>query len=138
MDACNRGQAVRSRPANSMPAKRGLAFLALALLASCTDPLIDRYQERVYLVLIESGDWQAAEVGTTLAQPLVVRLYNVDGEPVEGAVVRFDGTGDPIDLESRSDGNGRASMRWRLGPIAGIQGIEASVVGPNAPEPIYF
>jgi hypothetical protein len=85
---------------------------------------------------IVAGDGQRGPLGGALTDPLVVRLVDLDGLPVEGrdVVFRFtdevpDATVDPESMPT--DTAGVASVRARLGRQEGSQGIEALVAVPG-------
>jgi mono/diheme cytochrome c family protein len=78
-------------------------------------------------VTLVSGEKQAAGVGAQLDQPVVVQVNNVQGMPVEGALVRFAGAGgmsfQPDHGLTGSDGQVTASVT--LGGMAGHYQIAA-------------
>jgi hypothetical protein len=85
---------------------------------------------------IVAGDGQRGPLGEALTDPLVVRLVDLDGLPVEGrdVVFRFtdevpDATVDPESVPT--DTAGVAEVRARLGRQEGLQGIEALVAVPG-------
>ena len=83
-------------------------------------------------LLVASGDDQRGMAGSPLADPLVVRVDDGGGSPVEGAAVGFspeegDGTADPDTAETGA--GGLASTRWTLGPDSGAHSLRASLAG---------
>jgi uncharacterized membrane protein YgcG len=85
---------------------------------------------------IVAGDGQRGPLGEALTNPLVVRLVDTEGLPVEGRPVLFrftddfpDATIDPA--SAPTDADGHAAVRARLGRRAGSQGIEALVPLPG-------
>ena len=85
-------------------------------------------------VRVVSGDGQAARPGKGLRSPIVVRVLDEHGAPVEGATVRFEtplghGLADPDSV--RSDHQGEAATTWTLGEKVGLQLLTASV--PDGP-----
>lgn len=76
------------------------------------------------------GDGQTGLVGETLAEPIVVEVTDADGEPLRQVdvswMVQTDG-GTVSEAVTRTDGQGRASVEWTLGPVAGTQAVEAAV-----------
>ena len=85
---------------------------------------------------IVAGDGQRGPLGAALTNPLVVRLVDTEGLPVEGRPVVFrftddfpDATIDPA--SAPTDADGHAAVRARLGRRAGSQGIEALVPLPG-------
>lgn len=91
----------------------------------------------VALISPLAGLNQAGEVGTLLAQPFVLSVTDVFGNPVQGASVVFAIITTPAGAIGQSmtsvnnitDTAGRASARLRLGDKAGIYQITASVSG---------
>jgi hypothetical protein len=83
-------------------------------------------------ILIISGTDQAARVGLTLPQPLVVKIITPDGQPLAGIPVRWatpdGGTVNPA--QSVTDAQGVASTTWTLGTRATnyTEGSERQVV----------
>ena len=68
--------------------------------------------------------------GSTLPNPIMVRVLSRTGHPVEGALVRFrrtDGEGPAEGAVSVTDANGRARTIWTLGAIPGRQTLLATV-----------
>lgn len=67
---------------------------------------------------VESGDDQTGDPGSTLAEPVVVRV-SAGGSPVKGATVSFTDTSDnPGTLSPatrKTDANGEASSSWTVG-----------------------
>lgn len=76
--------------------------------------------------------------GSTLPNPLVVRLFDGSGRPVVGAAItfRFQGdipNGEVTPASDRTDTTGLASARVRLGSTTGAQTVEALVTQPADP-----
>ena len=68
--------------------------------------------------------------GSTLPNPITVRVLSRSGHPVEGALVRFrrtDGEGPAEGAVSVTDVNGRARTTWTLGGFPGRQTLLATV-----------
>ena len=83
-----------------------------------------------------AGDSQHALAGTTLGEPLVVRVTDAQNRPVERqtiafAVVAGGGSVAPASVETGSDG--KASTTWSLGGAAGEQHVTATVQGDDVP-----
>ena len=104
-----------------VPGRATVAAAAVCILlsAACEDEIPP--EQRVTAVEVASGDNQQAEVGTTLAQPLVVRAVDSQGRPVRGAPVEWQvaaagGTISPID--ERTDTEGLARANWTIGTTA--------------------
>src|SRR5690606_10612943 len=79
---------------------------------------------------VAGGTGQAATVGSTLPQPLEVRVLDERGEPLADQVVLFsagNGSGRVQPATSRTDGQGIARATWVLGPQAGDQVVTATV-----------
>ncbi len=79
---------------------------------------------------------RTGDVGQALPEPLAVRLGFGAEQPLAGQLVVFrvmrsDGVLDDglRRVEARTDAEGRASVRWRLGGDAGRQRVEARVAG---------
>ncbi|HLU26578.1 MAG TPA: hypothetical protein VKZ58_12820 [Longimicrobiales bacterium] len=100
----------------------------MLLLAACSDlfgPDREPYE-------IAGGNGQAGVVGAELASPLVLRVHDRKGRPVEGVVVDWrvefgEGTVSPVTSATGRDG--RATTRWTLGAIAGQHRVSAVVEG---------
>ena len=105
---------------------RGL-FCAVALaltLAGCGDPYEPPVLEGIRL---ESGDQQTGIAGGPLAQPLAVRAFNQDGEPIAGARVQFSAPSGGFDQAVRFSGaDGLAQAIYTLGATPGPVTIAAS------------
>jgi Bacterial Ig-like domain (group 1) len=83
------------------------------------------------LVLV-SGNNQSGSPNQELAQPLVVRLEDADGNGVSGRAVSWvigSGGGEVSANTSTTDPNGEAQVRWKLGPTAGLNTLNAVVSG---------
>jgi hypothetical protein len=83
---------------------------------------------------IVSGNAQAAQAGTTLANPIVVRVNEkASGRAVPGAKVTFSvtaGNGAVSETEVVSDGTGLARTNWTLGATTGGKILSVSVGTP--------
>lgn len=91
---------------------------------------------RPAVLAVVSGDGQRAEAGTTLDQPLTVRVLDDQSRPVPDTPVRFafldTVSGASIDpAVALSDSGGRASSVVRLGATPGVQIILAEVATPD-------
>lgn len=78
-------------------------------------------------IAVVSGDGQSALAGAGLGAPLVVRVTNADGDPLEGAPVVFrvvSGGGAVNPTGALTDADGRAQTAWTLG-TAGNQVAQA-------------
>jgi len=77
------------------------------------------------------GDGQAALAGTALPGPFGVQVVDANGQPVEGAEVRFQvvtGGGIAAPALARTDALGRATASWQLGPGPGFHRLTATSV----------
>ncbi len=78
------------------------------------------------------GAGQSGEQRFPLAQPLLVKVVDVFGNPIPGAEVTFvatsgGGTATPATVTAGADGT--ASTTWKLGAAVGAQALEARVSG---------
>lgn len=76
------------------------------------------------------GDGQRGRAGESLKEPVIARVVNHRGVPVEGTLVRFrvaaaSGVVDPAAVVT--DADGRARTAWTLGPLPGPQRMFAAV-----------
>jgi hypothetical protein len=115
----------------------GLALGAMALAYGCGDDLTLPDDGSPAALEAFRGNGQEGTVGTLLPAPLVARLTDAGGAPVPGASVAFrfpsNVPGAEIEPEVReTDEKGEASVRVRLGTIAGPQTIEASLDPPSS------
>jgi hypothetical protein len=85
-----------------------------------------------------SGDDQAAAVGTALPEPLIVRVIDGFGNPVEGVTVTWSAEEGSVSPTSSVTGqNGRAATSWTLGSASGSQAASASSAGLSG-SPVGF
>lgn len=93
-------------------------------------------------VSIMSGDNQTGVVGQQLANPLVVKVVDAQGNPVQGQAVSFKvtaGGGTVFAGTSNTNSDGIAQERWTLGTVAGSsQTLEARAVDNVTGQPIVF
>ncbi|MCC7195415.1 MAG: hypothetical protein IT356_07670 [Gemmatimonadaceae bacterium] len=86
-------------------------------------------------VALVSGGGQTDKAGSTLANPVVVRVTAADGGPAGGVTVTFaagqGGTATPATVTTGDDGLAQTS--WKLGPGAGAQTLTASVAAVAGP-----
>ena len=85
---------------------------------------------RIASIVIVSGTPQSGPIGATLAQPLVVRIEDQSGAPVEGVLVTWtvtSGGGTVTPAQSTSDVNGLASTSFRLGNSLGTNTATARI-----------
>lgn len=86
------------------------------------------------------GSAQTGAAGGLLADTLVVRALDRDGEAVEGVPVEFavvSGGGSAVAAAPATDAQGYARARWTLGPQAGENVLEARAAG-LAGAPVRF
>ncbi len=78
-----------------------------------------------------SGNLQAGPAGEPLLSPLVVRAFDRLGQPAAGVPVAFrvlEGGGTVSPAEVATDADGRASVMWTLGTVAGeTQSLRSSL-----------
>ena len=83
-------------------------------------------------VLIVAGNNQVATPGSTLPDPLVVRVVDQEGNAVVGAAVTWvvtAGSGSVSPTTGTTDDDGRASTAWTLGAAAGCQHLAGDRLG---------
>ncbi|MFO0745309.1 MAG: PKD domain-containing protein [Myxococcota bacterium] len=88
---------------------------------------------------LSDGDHQRGIVGQELPRPLVVRVTDVDGNPLPGmdvdfVIVRGEGSlaAGGTRVRVTTDGGGRASATWRLGPDVGERHeVHAALLGDS-------
>ncbi len=104
--------------------------------------------ETPYTFVYVSGDSQTGNIIQTLPNPLVVKIFDSNGNPAPNTLVTFsivgttaqgmgflDGTNTILFV--LTDHNGLAQATWTLGPHQGTQQVTATVVnGAPIPEPI--
>lgn len=82
---------------------------------------------------VATGNGQSAEAGVALANPIVARVTRVsDGTGVSGVTVSFAVTagGGSLSVPSGVTGtDGRVSVSWTVGPVAGAQTMAVSSAG---------
>jgi alpha-tubulin suppressor-like RCC1 family protein len=100
----------------------------LMLLAACDDPA----SAPVPTQLAVAGGGQTGAAGAALAQPLVARVTDEDGDPVSGVMVRWTVSAGTVTPDSvKTDGQGEARAVWTLGGAAGQQTATATAAGLN-------
>jgi hypothetical protein len=82
-------------------------------------------------VAVLSGSGQRGVVGQAVANPVVVRVADDDGQPVRGATVHWTvtGGGSVTPASATTDGAGLAQAQWTLGGAVGQQTATATVEG---------
>ncbi|HEX7284618.1 MAG TPA: c-type cytochrome [Candidatus Angelobacter sp.] len=95
---------------------------SLALPAGCRHSGPQPLEPKAYgtQIIEVSGSKQIAQVGSTLAQPVVVQVNGADGNPVTNALVTFRGEGMQFTpAQALTDSSGQASTTAQLGFEAG-------------------
>jgi alpha-tubulin suppressor-like RCC1 family protein len=122
---------------NFFPAALIVAFA----LAACDDPSGPKAGPPASLAVV-SGDEQRAPVGQDLPQPLVVKVTDARGRPVEGQLVNFrvaSGGGSVYAGSSLTNKDGLAQERWTLGTVAAdSQRVEARAVNATTGQALVF
>lgn len=109
-------------------------ILATALLAGCSHSAPTQINAKAFgtQIVEVSGSKQIAQVGSSVAQPVVVQVNGADGNPVTGALVRFHGDGMQfMPAEALTDSSGQVSVAVQLGFNPGDYQIMADTPGPN-------
>jgi hypothetical protein len=92
-------------------------------------------------IAVSSGSGQSAQPGTTLAQPLVVKVTDRYGNAVSGVTVTFDDAGAGGTFSSTSaitNVNGLGSVTYTASANSGTGSIQASVAGLSSPATFSF
>ncbi|HWV58922.1 MAG TPA: Ig-like domain-containing protein, partial [Longimicrobiales bacterium] len=110
--------------------RAALIALVVASGATCVDTIGPSSQPTQ--IQIVAGNEQIGEVASELEANLLVRVLGPSGEVVRGALVAWEvgpnaGTITPI--ASRTNGEGLAGARWRLGTTAGAQTVTVKAAG---------
>ena len=81
-----------------------------------------------------AGDQQMGQVGSALANPLVVRALDAQGNPVAGFAVAFRVTagGGSVSSPATTGADGMTQVTWTLGSTVGSGSVEASGPGLTA------
>lgn len=104
-------------------------LVAALLLAACGDSTGSSAPAAVEIV---SGTGQAAVVGLLATNPLVVRVTNAGGNPVQGVTVQWavaSGGGSLTSTSVVTGVDGQAQVQWTLGTRAEAQTVTATVQG---------
>ncbi|MDQ7054819.1 MAG: Ig-like domain-containing protein [candidate division KSB1 bacterium] len=92
-------------------------------------------------LVLESGNNQTRNVGTALAEPLVAKVTDINGNPVANYPVKFEvesGGGYFIEMQPvRTDSNGLAKVTYVLGQSPGLNIVKAFALGLNV-APVTF
>ena len=113
----------------------GVPLCTLFLLARCggSDLTLPSETAPSDLVLVD-GNNQNGAAGEPLANPLVVKVTDGRGQPVQGQKVAFALASEAPGAEVVPDtaetaANGTAEARWTLGSVSGTQRVVAHVIG---------
>lgn len=107
-----------------------LAALVLTGTLACKSTLPE--EPRLATIAQASGNSQTGAVGTTLAEPLMVRVADQNGVPIEGALITWrvtSGGGVVTPALDTTDAAGLASTNFRLGAQLGAQTASATLSG---------
>jgi len=80
-------------------------------------------------VAIVDGNTQQGVITLPLANALVVRVTDADGDPVSGFTVQWNAASGTISSTSTTGADGRAQANWTLGPTAGA--VTATAGNPS-------
>jgi hypothetical protein len=108
--------------------------------ATATAPFtLNAVPENANGIAAVSGQDQSGPVGSTLASPLVVKVADAFGNPIQGVVVAWsvEGGGSVSSTTTTTDESGQTSVQRTLGETAGTQRTLASVDG-LAGSPVAF
>jgi hypothetical protein len=121
-----------------MPAARLSLVLLAGCVAGCGSDLTLPSDGAPAAIVPISGDNQRATVGSSLAQPLAVRVTDARGRPVAGAAVRYRIVNGPkvsfSDSAAATDARGEGHVGLKLGSTPGTIVIEAFVIGAGGVE----
>ena len=123
-----------------MPRFRILALLStLACATACGggDSLVLPNEGLPHDIEVVAGANQSAPVGAPLPDSIVVRVTDAMSRPVAGQRVAFTvvgASGGSVGTDTAvTNADGRAGVRWTLGPTSGAQSLNATVVGAAEP-----
>ena len=112
------------------------AILGLAILAggvgACSDDPNDDDDDSPATVTITSGNNQTGAVSAALANPIVVKVVDEDGDAVSGVTVNWavaSGGGTVSAPTSTTASDGTTQVNWTLGATAGANTATATVTG---------
>ncbi len=110
------------------PIRSGCAVLAAIFATlSCSDPAAPPQPASLTVV---SGNTQEGPAGELLAERVVVEVRDARDRPLRGVAVSwsvYSGNGALVDVGDETDGAGRSTVQWRLGPVAGENLLRVSV-----------
>ena len=119
---------LRARP------RWGLVVLATVGVLGCEGPTTPDPQVIADFAIV-SGDGQTGRVNTQLLSPLVVRVSDLEGDPVPGVSIAWtieSGDGAVSESLNRTRPNGEASVFWTLPSVPGPGGLRATIAEPGA------
>lgn len=113
-----------------------VALLVVALSSGCTKhPVVSEATPKAFgaALVSVSGEKQAAGVGSSLDQPLVVQANDAKGAAVAGALVRFSGAGGMTFQPDHglTGPDGQFTTQVSLGSMPGRYQVLATMVNPN-------
>lgn len=106
-------------------------LLGAAFLAGCEDQS-GAVGPRIATLTVVSGNGQTGPIGGLLPLPLVVRVEDQRGDPIEGAVISWQATSGNGLVSPRADttdAQGYAQTTLRLGSAIGVQTVSATLEG---------
>jgi hypothetical protein len=102
-----------------------IAFGLFTILAACGgDGIVLPNESRPAKIVIFDGDGQSAPAGSTLTEPIVVKVTDGLDRPVAGQAVVFaivSGGGQLSRASAQTGDDGRSSATWTVGNSAGQQ-----------------
>jgi hypothetical protein len=101
----------------------GLVIVTFIGAACREEPVTPQTSPRLVVL---SGDGQSAEVGTIVPEPVVFRVTDRSGEPVNGVVIRY--AGSTLSDSVRTDADGIARARFPVGRQAAQYYYRASAI----------
>lgn len=113
-------------------APRVAAACLLALLSGCLS--LDVNPDEVAVLQGVSGNNQTVQVGATTTEPLVVRAFNTNFEPLEGVEVRWTVTVGSVTLSASTtttDNSGLSQVTFTPGTTPGGASVRATADGVN-------
>ncbi len=99
------------------------------------DPLVIQASARPgapEVIVAVQGDEQSGRVAATLPEPLVAEVRDVHGNVIPGAGVRWTASGSGQSSPTSptpTDAEGRSTVEWTLGTVAGTQSLRARIDG---------
>jgi hypothetical protein len=125
-------------PTSELRFRRRIRYVALVLAVTCGLSACEDNQTPAPMpggLEIVSGDTQYTRKGTKLEDPVIVRVASDQGGAAPGMTVRFqviEGGGTLSRTAVTTDNNGRASVRWTVGPNTGSNQLRVTVAENSA------